>query len=61
MKGKQPVSKAGWKEARELKKANYQALRFFNVDETGITTVHRKHNRVITLKDKKQTTSLPSL
>lgn len=37
-----------------LEKINFNPLRVYNVDETGITTVQSKIARVITLKGKKQ-------
>ncbi|XP_030746037.1 uncharacterized protein LOC115874879 [Sitophilus oryzae] len=37
-----------------MEKIKFNALRIYNVDETGITTVQSKHPRVISLKGKKQ-------
>lgn len=45
---------------KEMEKIKFNPLRVFNVDETGLTVVQHKHSRVISLKGKKQVSTITS-
>jgi len=42
----------------ELRKVNHPFHRIFNVDETGITTVQHRHSKFVSMRGKKEVTSL---
>ncbi|KAK9685653.1 CENP-B N-terminal DNA-binding domain [Popillia japonica] len=43
-----------------FEKVNFDPARVYNVDETGLTSVQRKHSKVISFKGKKQVAALTS-
>jgi hypothetical protein len=46
---------------KEIKKVRHSSSRILNVDETGITTVHCKHQKAVSLMSKKKVAALTSI
>ncbi|KAJ4430627.1 hypothetical protein ANN_19216 [Periplaneta americana] len=45
---------------RELEKVKFNGHRIYNVDETGLTVVQYKHQKVVSMREKKQISNLTS-